>query len=94
LIGLERDALRNSTPERREELLKRLDDIETGVNNMKVPPPFRISSMYYDNTSGLSATGLRLTSTPTPVLEFRTNWCRWGFDLSIHADLSSNNIRK
>jgi hypothetical protein len=40
LLGLERDALRNSTPDRREELLKRLDDIETGVNNMKVPLTF------------------------------------------------------
>jgi len=40
LIGLERDALSSSTPDRREELLKRLDDIERGVNNMKVPLTF------------------------------------------------------
>jgi TRAP-type uncharacterized transport system substrate-binding protein len=40
LIGIERDALRNSAPERREEMLKRLDDIEQGVNNMKMPLAF------------------------------------------------------
>jgi len=40
LLGIERDALRNSTPDRREELLKRLDNIESGVNNMKVPLTF------------------------------------------------------
>jgi hypothetical protein len=40
LIGLERDALMNSTPERREEMLKRLDDIEKAVNNMKMPVAF------------------------------------------------------
>jgi TRAP-type uncharacterized transport system substrate-binding protein len=40
LIGLERDALRNSAPERRKEMLKRLDDIENGVNNMKMPLTF------------------------------------------------------
>jgi hypothetical protein len=40
LIGIERDALRNSAPERREEMLKRLDDIENGVNNMKMPLAF------------------------------------------------------
>jgi hypothetical protein len=38
LIGLEREALRNSAPEPRKEMLKRLDDIENGVNNMKMPP--------------------------------------------------------
>jgi len=40
LIGLERDALGNSAPERRKEMLKRLDDIENGVNNMKMPLAF------------------------------------------------------
>jgi TRAP-type uncharacterized transport system substrate-binding protein len=40
LIGLERDALRDSAPERRKEMLKRLDDIENGVNNMKMPLTF------------------------------------------------------
>jgi len=40
LIGLERDALRNSAPERRKEMLKRLDDIENGVKNMKMPLTF------------------------------------------------------
>jgi hypothetical protein len=40
LIGLERDALSSSTPDRREEMLKRLDDIERGVNNMKMPLTF------------------------------------------------------
>ncbi len=40
LIGLERDALSSSTADRREEMLKRLDDIEKGVNNMKMPLAF------------------------------------------------------
>jgi TRAP-type uncharacterized transport system substrate-binding protein len=40
LIGLERDALRDSAPERRKEMLKRLDDIENGVKNMKMPLTF------------------------------------------------------
>jgi TRAP-type uncharacterized transport system substrate-binding protein len=40
LIGLERDALMNSTPEPSEEMLKRLDEIEKAVNNMKVPVAF------------------------------------------------------
>jgi hypothetical protein len=40
LIGLERDALTNSTPDGREEMPKRLDDIEKSVNNMKVPVAF------------------------------------------------------
>jgi hypothetical protein len=40
LIGLERDALTNSAPEEREEMLKRLDGTEDGVNNMKVPLAF------------------------------------------------------
>ncbi len=40
LIGLERDALSDSAPKNREELLKRLDGIENGVNGMKVPVTF------------------------------------------------------
>jgi hypothetical protein len=40
LIRLERDALMNSTLERPEQMLKRLDEIEKGVNNMKVPLAF------------------------------------------------------
>jgi len=40
LIGLERDAFRDSAPERRKEMLKRLDDIENGVKNMKMPLAF------------------------------------------------------
>jgi len=40
LIRLERDALMNSTPERPEQMLKRLDEIEKGVNNMKLPLAF------------------------------------------------------
>ncbi len=40
LIGLERDALSNATAEKREEMLKRLDNIENGVNQMKVPLTF------------------------------------------------------
>jgi len=40
LIGLERDALSNSAHENREEMLKRLDGIENGVNNMKMPLAF------------------------------------------------------
>jgi len=40
LIRLERDALMNSTLERPEQMLKRLDEIEKGVNNMKVPLVF------------------------------------------------------
>jgi hypothetical protein len=33
-------ALGNSLPEQRQELLTRLDDIENGVNTMKVPVAF------------------------------------------------------
>ena len=40
LIGLERDAIKTSFPDQREELLKRLDEIEKGVNNMKMPLTF------------------------------------------------------
>lgn len=40
LIGLEREALQTSLPDRREEMLKRLDDIEKGVNTMKMPVAF------------------------------------------------------
>ncbi len=40
LIGLERDAIKTSFPDRREEMLKRLDEIEKGVNNMKMPLTF------------------------------------------------------
>jgi hypothetical protein len=40
LIRLERDALSNSASENREQMLKRLDDIENGVNNMKMPLTF------------------------------------------------------
>ena len=37
LIALERDMLAQPAPEKREEMLKRLDDIETEVNKMKMP---------------------------------------------------------
>jgi hypothetical protein len=40
LIRLEREALMNSTPEQPEQMLKQLDEIEKGVNNMKVPLAF------------------------------------------------------
>ncbi len=40
LIGLERDALSNATAAKRDEMLKRLDSIENGVNHMKVPLTF------------------------------------------------------
>jgi hypothetical protein len=40
LIRLEREALMNSAPEQPEQMLKRLDEIEKGVNNMKVPVAF------------------------------------------------------
>jgi len=40
LIGLERDAFNSSSPDGRREMLKRLDDIERGVNNMKMPLAF------------------------------------------------------
>ena len=40
LIGLEREALQTSLPDRRDEMLKRLDDIEKGVNTMKMPVAF------------------------------------------------------
>ena len=40
LIGLEREALQTSLPDRREEMLKRLDDIKKGVNTMKMPVAF------------------------------------------------------
>lgn len=37
LLALERDILARPEPEKREELLKRLDDIEQGVNKLKMP---------------------------------------------------------
>jgi hypothetical protein len=40
LIGLERDAFSTSTQDGRKDMLKRLDDIERGVNNMKMPLAF------------------------------------------------------
>ena len=40
LIRLEREALMNSTPEQPDQVLKQLDEIEKGVNNMKVPVAF------------------------------------------------------
>jgi TRAP-type uncharacterized transport system substrate-binding protein len=40
LIRLEREALMNSAPEQPEQMLKRLDEIEKGVNTMKVPIAF------------------------------------------------------
>ena len=40
LIGLERDAFNSSSPDGRREMLRRLDDIERGVNNMKMPLAF------------------------------------------------------
>jgi hypothetical protein len=40
LITLERSMLSTPAPEEREEKLKQLDDIETEVNNMKMPLAF------------------------------------------------------
>jgi TRAP-type uncharacterized transport system substrate-binding protein len=40
LLTLERDLLAHPEPEKREELMKRLDAIESGVNGMKVPLAF------------------------------------------------------
>ncbi len=40
MIRLEREALMNSAPEQPEQMLKRLDEIEKGVNTMKVPIAF------------------------------------------------------
>ena len=40
LLALERDMLAHPEPEKREELLKRLDAIEQGVNSLKVPLSF------------------------------------------------------
>ncbi len=40
LLGLERELLRELTPEKRQELLKRLEHIEESVNKMKVPASF------------------------------------------------------
>jgi len=40
LIRLEREAVLNSSPEGPEQMLKQLDEIEKGVNNMKVPVAF------------------------------------------------------
>ena len=37
LMAIERDMLANHTPERRQEILKRLDDIEEAVNNLRKP---------------------------------------------------------
>ena len=37
LIALERRILAQPTPEEREEMIKRLDDIDTEVNKMKMP---------------------------------------------------------
>jgi hypothetical protein len=60
LIGLERDAFNSSSPDGRREMLKRLDDIERGVNNMKMPlAPLPISFMCCGNTFGLCAISLQ-----------------------------------
>jgi hypothetical protein len=40
LLALERDVLHHSTPDKREELLKRLNCIEQAVNKMKIPALF------------------------------------------------------
>jgi NMT1-like family len=40
LIRLEREAFRNSSPEGPEQMLKQLDEIDKGVNKMKVPVAF------------------------------------------------------
>ena len=40
LLALEREMVAASTPEKREELLNRLDRIEKAVNKMKVPASF------------------------------------------------------
>jgi len=40
LLALERDMFAQSAPEKREELLRRLDDIEQGVNRLKMPLSF------------------------------------------------------
>jgi hypothetical protein len=40
LIALERDILGDPTPDQKQELLDRLDSIERGVNQVKIPLPF------------------------------------------------------
>jgi hypothetical protein len=40
LLGLEREALEHMTPERRRELIDRLNEVEHAVNKMKVPASF------------------------------------------------------
>ncbi len=40
LMALERDMLANPTPERAQEILKRLDDIQEAVNNLRTPLAF------------------------------------------------------
>ncbi|HEY0336892.1 MAG TPA: TAXI family TRAP transporter solute-binding subunit, partial [Burkholderiales bacterium] len=40
LLSLERDLLAHTQPEKREELVKRLDEIEQGISRMKVPLAF------------------------------------------------------
>jgi hypothetical protein len=40
LMALERDMLADQTPERQPEILKRLDDIQESVNNLRTPLAF------------------------------------------------------
>ncbi len=40
LMAIERDMLRDLTPEQREQILKRLDDIDESVNDIKTPLSF------------------------------------------------------
>ena len=40
LMAIERDMLADPTPERKQEILKRLDDIQESVNNLRTPVAF------------------------------------------------------
>jgi hypothetical protein len=40
LMAIERDMLADPTPEHKQEILKRLDDIQEAVNNMRTPLAF------------------------------------------------------
>ena len=63
LLGLESDLCLNVTSEKREELLRRLDQIELAVNNMKVPASF--ADQFYSLRSHVAIVRARLMSWTT-----------------------------
>jgi hypothetical protein len=62
LLALERDPRVESTPEKRQEMLARLEHIEEEVNKMKVPASF--ANQFYGLRGDIGFVRNRLTNTP------------------------------